>query len=115
MSPFRFLLQLPSSTDVKLRRLINYWAITAILYLQCVVLLWFEVWVGAVNPPQATWLSASIIGGSIVFYGLIRASAVLKLTPSRLAFGQAIQAIGCIIAAYAIATPVRGAVLTLLL
>jgi diguanylate cyclase (GGDEF)-like protein len=115
MPPFLSLLQLPSSTDVKLRRLINYWAITAVLYLLCVGLLWFEVWVGAVSPPQATWLSAGILGGSVLFYCLIRASAVLKLTPSQLAFGQAMQAIGCIIAAYAIAAAVRGAVLTLLL
>jgi diguanylate cyclase (GGDEF)-like protein len=46
---------------------------------------------------------------------LIRGSAALKLTPSQLAFSQAVQAIVCIIAAYAIAAPVRGAVLTLLL
>jgi diguanylate cyclase (GGDEF)-like protein len=115
MPQFRFISQSLSSTDVKLRRLINYWAITAVLYLLCVGLLWFEVEVGAVSVPQATWLSASIMGGSVLFYGLIRGSPVLKLTPSQLAFGQAMQAIACIIAAYAIAAPVRGAVLTLLL
>ena len=111
----RSLFRVFSSDDVKLRRLINYWAITAVLYLLCVSLLWFEVLVGAVQPLQAKWLSVCILGGSLLFYGLIRANTFLKLTPSQLAFGQGAQALVCIVAAYAIATPVRGAVLTLLL
>jgi hypothetical protein len=39
MSSFRSLLHILGGTDVKLQRLINYWAITAILYLMCVALL----------------------------------------------------------------------------
>lgn len=92
-----------------------YWAVTAVLYLLCVLLLWFEVWLGAVQVMQATLLSIGTMGGSLLFYGLIRCHALLRLTPSQLAFGQGMQAIVCIIAAYAIATPVRGAILTLLL
>jgi hypothetical protein len=103
-----------ASVEIKPERLINYWAITAVLYLLCVLLLWFEVWIGAVPRQQATWLSVEILGGSVLFYGLIRASLPLKLTPSQLAVGQGVQAIVCIIAAYAIAAPIRGAILTLL-
>jgi diguanylate cyclase (GGDEF)-like protein len=115
MTLFRSLSWLLASDDVKMRRLINYWAITAALYILCVSLLWFEVWAGAVEARQASWLSLSILSGSLLFYCLIRTSSALKLTPSQLAFSQGIQAIICIVAAYAIATPVRGAVLTLLL
>lgn len=115
MSRFSSLIQAFASNDIKLQRLINYWAITAVLYMLCVALLWFEVSLGAVQPEQATWLSLGVIGGSLLFYGLIRASPLLKLRPSHLAFGQGVQAIVCIVVAYAIATPVRGAVLTLLL
>lgn len=115
MSYFRSLLLVLASDDIKLRRLINYWAATAALYVLCVSLLWFEVSVGAVQPMQAKWLSVALLGGSLLFYGLIRTSTFLKVTPSQLAFGQGVQALVCIVAAYAIATPVRGAVLTLLL
>jgi diguanylate cyclase (GGDEF)-like protein len=115
MTRFRSLLLFLASDDLKLRRLIDYWAITAALYILCVSLLWFEVWLGAVELQQATWLSLGIMSGSLVFYCLIRTSTALGLTPSQLAFSQGIQAIVCIVAAYAIATPVRGAVLTLLL
>jgi diguanylate cyclase (GGDEF)-like protein len=103
------------STDVKLRRLVMYWAVTMVLSALCVLLLWFEVWIGAITTPQAAWLSAIIGGGGILFYGLIRASLRLGLTPAQLAGGQGRLSIICIIAAYAIATPVRGATLILLL
>lgn len=115
MPHFRLLMHVLASDDLKLRRLINYWAVTAALYILCISILWFEVSIGAVLPQQAIWLSFGTLGGSLVFYGLIRASTLLKLTPSQLAFGQGVQAIVCIVAAYAIAVPVRGAVLTLLL
>jgi diguanylate cyclase (GGDEF)-like protein len=101
--------------DVKIRRLINYWAITAVLYLLCAGVLWFEVEEGGVSRSQAMWLSSVVLGGLAMFYGLIRASAFLKLTPSQLACSQGAHAIICITAAYAIAAPIRGAILTLLL
>jgi diguanylate cyclase (GGDEF)-like protein len=115
MPSLQFLISAFVSTDIKLRRLVNYWAVTAVLYVLCVLLLWFGVWVDAVGVQQAIWLSIGVLGGSISFYGLIRASRLLRLTPSQLAFGQGVQAIVCIIAAYAVATAVRGAILTLLL
>ena len=115
MSSLQFLVSTFMSADIRLRRLVNYWAITAVLYVLCILLLWFGVWMGSVGARQAIWLSIGVLGGSILFYGLIRASPFLRLTPSQLAFGQGVQAIVCIIAAYAVATPVRGAILTLLL
>ena len=115
MSHFRTLMHAVASDDIKLRRLINYWAVTAALYILCLSILWFEVSVGAAQPQQATWLTLGSLGGSLMFYGLIRTSTLLKLTPSQLAFSQGVQAIVCIVAAYAIAPSVRGAILTLLL
>jgi diguanylate cyclase (GGDEF)-like protein len=109
------LIRFLAGTDEKLRRLINYWAVTVSLYLLCVAVLWFEVSLNAVLAQDAIWLSLWIVGGLSVFYGLIRTSTLLRLTPSQLAFAQGVQAIVCIIAAYAIATPIRGAILTLLL
>ena len=55
MPYFRSLLLVLASDDIKLRRLINYWAATAALYLLCVALLWFEVSVGAVQQLRANF------------------------------------------------------------
>jgi diguanylate cyclase (GGDEF)-like protein len=115
MSFLRSVVSVALGPDVKIRRLINYWAITAVLYLLCAGVLWFEVEEGGVSGSEATWLSSVVLGGLALFYGLIRASAFLKLTPSQLAFSQGAHAIICITAAYAIAAPIRGAILTLLL
>jgi diguanylate cyclase (GGDEF)-like protein len=115
MSFLRSVVSVAVGPDVKIRRLINYWAITAVLYLLCAGVLWFEVEEGGVSRSQAMWLSSVVLGGLAMFYGLIRASAFLKLTPSQLACSQGAHAIICITAAYAIAAPIRGAILTLLL
>ena len=102
------------SPDIKIRRLVNYWAITAVLYLLCAGVLWFEVAQGEVLRVEAGWLSVLVLGGLAMFYVAIRASARLGLTPSQLACAQGAHAIVCITAAYAVATPIRGAILTLL-
>jgi len=43
MSFLRSVLSVAVGPNVKIRRLINYWAITAVLYLLCAGVLWFEV------------------------------------------------------------------------
>jgi diguanylate cyclase (GGDEF)-like protein len=114
MSPLRSIYFLAASPDIKIRRLINYWAITALLYLVCTGMLWVEVAAGAARTDPAVCLCIYAFGGSILFYALIRSSAFLNLTPSQLAFAQGVHAIICITAAYAVIPPIRGAILTLL-
>ena len=115
MSVLRSIHAFALGPEVKVRRLINYWSATSLLYALCAVILWFEVGEGVANPVTAFWLSMNILAGSIGSYVLIRNSLRLKLTPTQLSVGQSTHAIICIIAAYTIATPIRGAILTLLL
>lgn len=104
-----------TGTDSKIRRLVNYWAITTALFALCTAILWFEVEEGTVPALQATWLSTYLLGGTAVSYVLIRTSGVTGITPSHLALAQGIHAITSISAGYLVVTPVRGALLTLLL
>jgi hypothetical protein len=103
------------SANSKVQRLVQYWAIATALFVLSAGILWFEVEQGMVPVVQASWLSIYLLGGTVVFYGLIRTSAATGITPSQLAFGQGMHAITSITAGYMVVTPVRGAVLTLLL
>ena len=115
MSVMRSMHAMALGPDVKVRRLISYWGATALLYVLCVAILWFEVREGGANPVAAFWLSMIILGGLVGSYLLIRTSHWTKLTASQLSVGQSVHAIISIVASYTIAIPIRGAVLTLLL
>jgi diguanylate cyclase len=115
MSSIHELSQSFASSDEKIRRQVAYWMATVGLYSICVGLLWLEAWAGNVATGPAIWLTASISGGVLIFYFLIRASKHLHLRPAQLATYQGNFAIVCIVAAYAISGPIRGAALVLLL
>lgn len=115
MSTLHEITQSFASADEKIRRQVAYWLATVGLYSICVGLLWFEVWVGNVATDHAIWLTACIAAGLLVFYFLIRASKHLHLAPAQLATYQGNFAIVCIVAAYAISGPIRGATLVILL
>jgi diguanylate cyclase (GGDEF)-like protein len=101
--------------DRQLRRLLGYWAATCVFYAVCMVLMLGQIHNGAAGRKAATVLSwlgmASVVG----CYLLIRASKALRIPPARLAVLQALIALGCNVAAYAISGPIRGASLMVLL
>jgi diguanylate cyclase len=102
-------------SEPKLRRMLSYWAATGVLYTVFIGLLWVQVVFGATSRDAVLALSVVGTGGLLVFYGLIRASVALGLTPWRLAFYQAQFAIACNVAAYAVVGPIRAALLMTLL
>ncbi|SNT25225.1 diguanylate cyclase (GGDEF) domain-containing protein [Noviherbaspirillum humi] len=100
--------------DARLRRMVAYWAATAGLYLLSLALMWLAVWRGDIARDAAGWLSLAMVSGLALFYVLVRASSRLRLTPAQLALAQGCYAIACIVGAYAIAGPMRGATLGIL-
>ncbi len=54
MTQFRTLVKFFAGTDEKSQRLIVFWAVTFVLYLLCLAILWFEVAVDAVAQQDAT-------------------------------------------------------------
>ena len=96
-----------------LRRMLNYWAATALLYAAGIALLACQVAAGYSPVAPALLLACVAGGGTLCFYVLIRFSGALRLAPEALAVLQALFAIGCGMAAYAIAGPLRAALLTM--
>ncbi|WP_306393892.1 sensor domain-containing diguanylate cyclase [Telluria beijingensis] len=94
-----------------LRRMLNYWIATALLYLAGILLLAGQVAWGHAPRQPALLLGATAAAGTLTFYVLIRFSAALGLAPATLAMLQSLFAIGCGMASYAIAGPMRAALL----
>ena len=99
----------------RLRRQVRYWALTIGIYAACALLLAAEVSAGAAAPGAAKQLAMALAAGPLLFYLPLRASEVLGLSPSLLARAQAVFAIACIVAAYAVIGPARGSTLAILL
>lgn len=101
-------------TDARLRRQVVYWAITVGLYAVCVLLLVFQSRVGVADPDVVSMLVTILVAGTLLFYLPVRMSGRLALSPSLLAMAQAVFAIGCIVAAYAVVGPARASTLAIL-
>ena len=101
--------------SARLRRQVRYWAITLGIYAVCGLLLAIEVAAGVAPAQPARWLAWVLVVGPLLFYVPLRASEKLDLAPSLLARAQAVFAIACIVAAYAIIGPARGSTLAILL
>ena len=115
MSLRRKLAGLFIGADPQLRRMLGYWAATGVLYTLCLVLMLVQIRIGTADREAATVLSWFGMSSVLASYLLIRASKTLRILPSQLAVLQALIALGCNIAAYAISGPIRGASLVLLL
>ncbi|MBK6863748.1 MAG: GGDEF domain-containing protein [Ideonella sp.] len=98
----------------RLQRQVRYWAITLLIYAVCVLLLVAEVALGAAPEIPVRWLVGAIVAGTLLFYVPVRASERLGIAPAPLAVAQALFAIGCIVASYALIGPARGSTLALL-
>lgn len=102
-------------TGARLQRQVSYWAITLGLYAVCVLLLAVEVSVGVAPARPVQWLVTAIVIGVLLFYVLVRSSEAFLIPPSLLAMAQAVYAITCIVAAYAVMGPSSGCTLAILL
>lgn len=101
--------------DPKMGRLVSYWAVTVILYILCLGIVWLEVVTGAGGAPAAAALTALSILGHATFYLLIRNSRRFRLTPAQLSVYQGRFAVLITCLGYPIVGPFRGACLVVLL
>ena len=101
------------SDDPGLRRMLQYWAATGVLYVACIFLLLVQVDRGMTDAGAAR----ALIGwGSCVaaaFYVLIRASKRIGIAADQLAVSQAVFSLVCSMVAYAISGPLRAAMLVM--
>jgi diguanylate cyclase len=111
MNALRRLVVLLCGSDPKLRRTLQYWAATCVLYVACIALLLLQVSEGMADSAAADKLVTFGGSGALLFYVLIRVSGRLKLAPDQLAVSQAVFSLACGMAAYAISGPLRGAML----
>ncbi|RNF28854.1 diguanylate cyclase, partial [Massilia aurea] len=111
MKPVRDTTSVLLGAEPTLRRMLNYWIATALLYLAAIVLMACQVAAGHTPRDLALLLGATAAAGTLASYALIRFSAALGLAPGVLATLQSLFAIGCGMAGYAIAGPVRAALL----
>lgn len=113
MSALPGLIALLRGTDRGMRRMLQYWVATCILYVICIGLLTVQVEQGLSDPGAAHGLSVFGAGGALAFYVLIRANALFKLAPDQLAVSQAVFSLVCATWAYAISGPLRAAMLAM--
>lgn len=115
MNPVRDTTNAVLGAEPALRRMLNYWIATAMLYLAGIALLSCQVAWGYTAERHATLLSGTAAAGTVGFYVLIRFSAALRLKPQVLAGLQSLFAIGCVMTAYAISGPLRAALLGMMM
>jgi diguanylate cyclase (GGDEF)-like protein len=113
VNALRRLTALLCGTDAGMRRMLQYWAATWVLYVICIGLLWVQVEQGLSDAGAARGLMVFGACGALAFYGLIRANGLFKLAPDQLAVAQAAFSLACAIWAYAISGPLRAAMLAM--
>jgi diguanylate cyclase (GGDEF)-like protein len=102
-------------TDPKLRRMLFYWAATAVLYSIFFVLVVLIATPDLIDRGAALDLAAYAIGGNAVSYLLVRFGGRFGLAPTTMATLQGVFAISCNMWLYAIAGPLRSATLMALM
>jgi hypothetical protein len=100
--------------DPALRRLLGYWAATAVFYTVSICILWLFVRNGIVERAAGERTIVFSLCWLFGCYGLIRASKVLRIMPSHLAVLQSLVALAFNVAIYSFAGPIRGASLMVL-
>jgi diguanylate cyclase (GGDEF)-like protein len=103
------------SQERGLRRALQYWAATCVLYVVCIAQLLAQVRHGLSDAAGADRLVLVGACGMVLFYFLIRLSGRLGLKPDQLAVSQAMFSLGCGMYAYAISGPLRAAMLTMMI
>ncbi len=86
------------------------------LYLGLSAIVWLGVWLGVIKMLPAAVLIAAVMGASVLFYAVIRSGRNLRITADpALTHVQGLFSVLACCAAYAVAGPIRGAMLMLLL
>ena len=98
-------------TTRKMRRVLTYWAATALLYSFCTLLVWRGMNAGNIAPPQAILVGAFGMLGVLAFYVLLRCAPLWQIKNWKLALAQAEFAIIYNLALYAVLDDLRGAIL----
>jgi diguanylate cyclase (GGDEF)-like protein len=98
-------------TTPKMRRVLTYWAATAVLYSFCCVIVYRELMAGSITHLQAEVVGSLGMLAVLAFYFLLRCAALLKIANWRLALLQAQFAIVYALALYAVLDSLRGAIL----
>lgn len=90
--------------------------LTMAIYLLFAILHYVEVRLGLVDARSSVWLTAYNLGGSLLFYLLMRSGWSERLSASdpSLTLWQTVHGVAAVIGAYAITGPARGAVLAIL-
>jgi diguanylate cyclase len=102
-------------TEPKLRRMVNYWAATGLLYVLLIALMQVAVHFGLADRRATNVLSVYGLCGVLFFSLLVRAGPRLGIATQTLAMLQALFAISCNIWLYTISGPLREASLITLL
>jgi diguanylate cyclase (GGDEF)-like protein len=97
--------------EPRLRRMMQYWSATALLYLFFLGLLAHCAALGIVDHGAVRALAVYTVGAIGLFYLAVRTSQRLRLAPTTLAALQGVFGISCNMWAYSIAGPLRGATL----
>lgn len=90
--------------------------LTMAIYVVFAILQHVEVMLGFIDARASAWLTAYYLGGSLLFYGLVRTGRSERLSPQEpsLTFWQTLHGVLAMVGAYAITGPARGAVLAIL-
>ena len=102
-------------TDTSLRRMLQYWAATCVLYVACTLILLTQVHHGFSATTTAQTLIRWGWGTAAGFYFVIRLSPRIGLKPDQLAVLQALFSLVCTMFLYAVSGPLRGATLVMTL
>lgn len=97
--------------EPRLRRMMQYWGATALLYLIFLGLLAHSAALGIVDSGAVRGLALYTVSWIILFYLAVRASQRLRLAPRLLSTLQGLVGISCNMWAYSITGPVRAATL----
>jgi len=98
-------------TTSKMRRVLTYWAATALLYCFCCVVTWHQVTGGHIARPAAVLVIALCLSSTAAFYVLLRCALRFKIANWKLARTQARFAIVFNLLLYAMLDNLNGAVL----
>jgi diguanylate cyclase (GGDEF)-like protein len=111
MSLAENILRIVFGTTRKMRRVMTYWAATALLYCFCCLIVWRELTNGRIERPEAVLVTSLCAMGVLTFYVLLRSAPFFKIPNWKLALAQAAFAVICNLALYAVLDNLRGAIL----
>jgi diguanylate cyclase (GGDEF)-like protein len=111
MPVVEFLSRLAFGATPKMRRVLTYWAATALTYGFCLLIVWREFRAGSIPRAEAGAVASIGVLGVGAFYVLLRGASFFKIPNWKLALYQAQFAIVYDLALYCVLDSLRGAIL----